>query len=630
MRNRRPKRAAPNYNHMHAMTVQYYEVVQVYKVVTRVEKCERVLFLPLKPITFFAPVVARYKDILTRAALTPSIRRLLEEWHNEFTWDLVPTFLWDNLDYELKRIESKSKDAIAKLKETLATAASAAKNDVKKKKLEDKADQEERAFVKKTAKEKLDLRDQANKLETAYRTNIDDVRDTLLLPRLQGDATNRRLSLPGDMHIKRIAIDLISLPFSLILTRSNAGKTEMPHEGGIIEINETVFNLHKLALKLPQSESLPRTCRVTVTFLNPLAEDEADLAYDISLAGYKNGKPITLFAVSSPTAKERGSRRLMNHLNHNKLHYSQAVWPALPPSYFSQLFSRIGAKSGDDDALHSLADSVDPQPIAATGNYLGFIWHFDKSEKKLAHEFATKHVRTNGDVEDTIPLASGGVFAEAVLGRYNCAEKIDGTRFFNWQDSVPPVLPPNIADVGIGSRQGQQTLAVDKLDESVVQLQMPATLPESNGLKDIIGALKNEQLFRDLSGQQQTIQALEAAGKLTSEQAEKAAQNATTNMKHAIDLQGQFITAMQPVLKGYGQALGKDSMTEHVAKKMFGAKQAKASTVSTPVQSEPPGGATRPGVDKSNGKKKGGSDEGDENKSGLKKHSDGTIEITKI
>ena len=33
--------------------------------------------------------------------------------------------------------------------------------------------------------------------------------------------------------------------------------------------------------------------------------------------------------------------------------------------------------------------------------------------------------------EEIIPLPSGGVFAEAVLGRYNAAEKLDLTRFWN-------------------------------------------------------------------------------------------------------------------------------------------------------------------------------------------------------
>ncbi|MBN2392259.1 MAG: hypothetical protein JXR84_16140 [Anaerolineae bacterium] len=40
-------RVVTNYNHMHAMSIQYYEVVQAYRVVTRADHFERVLFIPI-------------------------------------------------------------------------------------------------------------------------------------------------------------------------------------------------------------------------------------------------------------------------------------------------------------------------------------------------------------------------------------------------------------------------------------------------------------------------------------------------------------------------------------------------------------------------------------------------------
>ncbi|WP_439674048.1 hypothetical protein [Embleya sp. MST-111070] len=44
-------RVVTNYNHMHAMSVQYYEVVQVYNVTTKPTKLERCLFIPLQELT---------------------------------------------------------------------------------------------------------------------------------------------------------------------------------------------------------------------------------------------------------------------------------------------------------------------------------------------------------------------------------------------------------------------------------------------------------------------------------------------------------------------------------------------------------------------------------------------------
>ncbi len=48
-------RVLVNYNHMHALTMQYYEVEQVYRLRTRVTKAERLLFLPVRPFDFGDP-----------------------------------------------------------------------------------------------------------------------------------------------------------------------------------------------------------------------------------------------------------------------------------------------------------------------------------------------------------------------------------------------------------------------------------------------------------------------------------------------------------------------------------------------------------------------------------------------
>ena len=58
-------RVVTNYNHMHALTVQYYEVVQAFRVTTQLEQAERCLFVPLKLLDFGdAKVVDRLRAIL--------------------------------------------------------------------------------------------------------------------------------------------------------------------------------------------------------------------------------------------------------------------------------------------------------------------------------------------------------------------------------------------------------------------------------------------------------------------------------------------------------------------------------------------------------------------------------------
>ena len=62
---------------MHALSIQYYEVVQLYQTTVRLEKCERCLFIPMKAITFNEQAITRFRSILFDAALNSRIQELL-------------------------------------------------------------------------------------------------------------------------------------------------------------------------------------------------------------------------------------------------------------------------------------------------------------------------------------------------------------------------------------------------------------------------------------------------------------------------------------------------------------------------------------------------------------------------
>lgn len=71
-------RVVTNYNHMHALSVQYYEVVQAFRVTTQLERAEKCLFVPFRLVSFREPaVVDRWRLVLADAALTQRTRRQL-------------------------------------------------------------------------------------------------------------------------------------------------------------------------------------------------------------------------------------------------------------------------------------------------------------------------------------------------------------------------------------------------------------------------------------------------------------------------------------------------------------------------------------------------------------------------
>ena len=93
-----------------------------------------------------------------------------------------------------------------------------------------------------------------------------------------------------------------------------------------------------------------------------------------------------------------------------------------------------------------------------------------------------RHADYSTTAEDLVPLPSGGVFAEAVLGRSNSAEKLDITRFWNWQDSPIPLPAPDIAAVQAGSRaQQDDTTTPSGLRRPGSRVQQPAGAPRPRG-----------------------------------------------------------------------------------------------------------------------------------------------------
>ncbi|WP_119167147.1 hypothetical protein [Algihabitans albus] len=61
-------RVVANYNHMHALTVMYFELLQVFSLVTEAIKAERLIFLPLKLVEFDATSIKRHRETLIEIA----------------------------------------------------------------------------------------------------------------------------------------------------------------------------------------------------------------------------------------------------------------------------------------------------------------------------------------------------------------------------------------------------------------------------------------------------------------------------------------------------------------------------------------------------------------------------------
>lgn len=87
-----------------------------------------------------------------------------------------------------------------------------------------------------------------------------------------------------------------------------------------------------------------------------------------------------------------------------------------------------------------------------------------------------------------------------MLDRANSAEKLDITRFWDWQEAPVPHQAPEISSLVLGQKQKSGALgAAAGLNSSLASLGALQTLPAPNGLQSAINSITIANACRDLS-----------------------------------------------------------------------------------------------------------------------------------
>ena len=215
------------------------------------------------------------------------------------------------------------------------------------------------------------------------------------------------------------------------------------------------------------------------------------------------------------------------------MHYSQAVFRSLDATQIALLLSGYGVTINGETV--PVAQVVEPLPIRYVGNYLAFKMNTDvASDETWAKWLDERGIKIGASREDIVPLGSGGTFAEAVLGRSNAAEKLDITRFWNWQDSPIPLQPSDIAAIQTGSRAMAEDTSPGQLSNPIINITSPTSLPDPTGTAAILSAIQNGNMFRDMSGLQATVGLAQAALQATAAGASTAGEQAGTNMNNLL------------------------------------------------------------------------------------------------
>ena len=570
-------RVLTNYNHMHALSIQYYEIVQAFRTTTQLERAERCLFVPVKLVDFTNPgLVDRWRLRLADVALTERARRQLTVEYGVV--EIIPQtppvrpgrIIIDPVPLPPTKVFGTAEvfgTAVPARKVTFANVSAAANA---------------AAISPSAPPPAVDATPPATTPPAADAAPANTgIVPVLAYQRAPANAPAALLAIKG-WNIEQL--NRIGWTTGRVLMQAGSDSVFVSDDTLVIGFSLRDAPASRFVVRLHNGQEVvpAATTPTDVSFAAPVAITELEsiavqfagpqdvstsLVLQLNLLGtvMPLDVPIVLRPASVPYEVVKfgsvgAARELVAHLEANRLHYTQAILRGLDAATIAALLARYTYRG------LPLGMLVDTQPLAVTANFLVFKMNVsageDADDPRWAEEqkawqawLKRRGLDRPAPRSEIIPLPSGGVFAEAVLGRFNAAEKMDLTRFWNWQDSPIPIAAPEIAAVQAGSRAQAEDLKPGQLSQPVLGIQAPTALPDAAGVAAIINAVQNGNIFRDMSGMAQTAALAQAAVQASAKGATAVGEQAAQNLKTVVDANTERLRIAAAVATGGASGL---------------------------------------------------------------------------
>ena len=199
------------------------------------------------------------------------------------------------------------------------------------------------------------------------------------------------------------------------------------------------------------------------------------------------------------------ARQLMDHLNEHTEHYHHAIWWRMSDDRRYMLLDGFEAPNSGG---RSVASVVENELIGIVGNSLVMPvargYHLDPTYRQNLEEpiDLLEHYQPNTPIEPMrIAIPTRGVYAEAVMGACNSCEIKEEQRFWRWEESPIPDSPPAILPVSTESRRAEPpTLTAKDFPQPIVAMQSAPAAPDPTGLSAAFQLLGTSGLFKDITG----------------------------------------------------------------------------------------------------------------------------------
>jgi hypothetical protein len=496
--------AIANHNHCHALTMEYFEVLRHFQVTQELADVQECLLVPLLMAPFDDRKALRWRDILTAYLRKP---------------ELAPGF--DAID----RIQSNYADAdvptgtfahealldLAGAMQIVVRVPTGASEGV----LQQAWHAVTSFFAGTSAKNPTANTGIALKLETATGTVAVPVDFTIVSEFAPDVPLTVSFHLSGPLpSIKRS--DIVAAHF---LWDDKTVKSDFPD-------NSAMF-IKSVAIRYRTPHLAHVLCQ--------------DASLNAGMASKEVYIPTPVDAEESRNPRKEDSRLerlLLAHLNEHIEYYHKAIWWSMDADRRFMLLDGFIAPNANG---RSVASVVENRLIGFIGNSMvlpvGPGFHLDptyKVDPEDPIDLINLYAPTTPVPPMRVSVPTRGVFAEAVMGNCNSCETIDETRFWRWDQAPSGEEPTPIQQPSTGTRATPDpNLQPQPFPQPIVQIQNAPAEPDPTGLANALKVIGTPNLFKDITGLDQTqknslaaMQASLDAAKFFGGEASKLAQQA--------------------------------------------------------------------------------------------------------
>jgi hypothetical protein len=552
-----------NYNHCHAITIQYFEVLRHFAVRNRLAGVQECLFVPLQMTPFDFEKIMRWRNSLEKHLFRRDLRRAFdavtriqneresaqenyydsigfprkyyaEEVIESFSGELQLEFFFFNTNAQ------KLDDDIIKFFNFFGISLDAYRD----KQITD--EQLAQAVGPRTIEFLLDA--------FALRTDKGaDLRlDLTLLSSFRQNAPLRvsvRQSASTPRSIARDQIDATILNLDL-------GRLSPEVASSV-----TQFGNKYMKIRLRSGNLRYRTKNLSGTLFDGRIENDIFAGGD----GAYMSAPLSTQELRNPRGEDiELANNLLHHLNENLEYYNKALFFDFSPERRFMLLDGIIAPGKANG--RSVASVVENRVIGVAGNSLIMPVapgnQLDPTIDENFDLFAQYYTDLPDPLRVSIPTR--GVYAEAVMGTCNSCEQKDETRFWRWEESPIPDSPnTQILPISTDTRRAEPgDLQAKDFPAPMVNIQNAPELPEPVGLQGLLETLGKSDAFRDVTGLTQNQlnaiaayqKAMDTAKEFGSEAAELA--KSMANIQAAMDARRQGAISNEDAQKVIKQELG--------------------------------------------------------------------------